>query len=424
MQNMIDRALVSPLSLLPVPMGRQMVGGQDRSQTMSLPQASGARQLFIDVSVISREDARTGIQRVVRALLLHLAEKPPPGWTIRLVRASKYQGYRLAPDVPGLPSVGTVGGQPLRVNCGDVFLGLDLAAHLVPRHLGQLARWKKQGATLLFMVYDLLPLLEPQWFNPRTQKHFARWLRSVALLADGAICISRSVQTELQQYLVDHFRLPPQSIDLHHIHLGADLHASAPSQGLPQAFESRLQALGERPTVLMVGTLEPRKGHAQAIAAFEILWAQGFDVNLVIAGKPGWKIDGLLSGIQRHPQLGHRLHWFDHPSDEALDALYRRASGALMASEAEGFGLPLVEAASYGKPVLARDIPVFREVGANAAAYFEGVQPASLAAALKGWLPSLTTGDDAASHLTIPWQTWAQSAQQLVACLSCFEPQR
>lgn len=62
MQNMIDRALVSPLSLLPVPMGRQMVGGQDRSQTMSLPQASGARQLFIDVSVISREDARTGIK--------------------------------------------------------------------------------------------------------------------------------------------------------------------------------------------------------------------------------------------------------------------------------------------------------------------------------------------------------------------------
>ncbi|HWP19196.1 MAG TPA: glycosyltransferase family 1 protein [Burkholderiaceae bacterium] len=410
---MFDKAWVAPLTLLPVPWGRQWVGRRSAGGGGKVaPRAE--RQLLIDVSVIVREDARTGIQRVVRALLMQLLEHPPAGWTIRLVRATKYRDYRLAPALNGLPEQ-CGAGAPLEVRPGDLFLGLDLAAHLVPRHFGQLARWKKQGVNFYFMVYDLLPLLQPQWFNPRTQRHFARWLHSVALLADGAICISRAVRDELEQELAGRYHLPKHSIALHHIHLGADLHTSAPSRGLPHAFDVWLDDLTQRPTVLMVGTLEPRKGHAQALGAFELLWGQGHDVNLVIAGKPGWKVDGLLASLRGHPELGKRLHWLEQPSDETLDALYRRTTGVLMASEAEGFGLPLVEAASYGKPVLARDTPVFREVGANAAHYFSGRQPRDLATALAEWLG--LGARQPCKHGVIPWQTWADSARQLVSCL-------
>lgn len=418
MLNLIDKAWVAPLALLPVPLGRQVVRGAGLAHKG--PQ--GTRQLLVDVSVIAREDARTGIQRVVRALLSHLLEHPPAGWTIRLVRATKYRGYRTAPALHGMPFAAAAAGAPPQVGRGDVFLGLDLAAHLIPRHFGQLARWKKQGVAMYFMVYDLLPLLHPQWFNPRTQRHFARWLRAIALLADGAVCISRSVQQELEAHLTEHFHLPAHSLSLHHIHLGADLHASAPSQGLPDGFDCWLSALRRRPSVLMVGTLEPRKAHAQVLSAFEHLWSRGEDVNLVIAGKPGWKVDGLLSRIRRHPELGRRLHWLEQVSDEALDLLYRHATGALMASQAEGFGLPLVEAARHGKPVLARDIPVFREVGTDAAHYFSGDDSSTLAVALSRWLSDITRPGPA-TFPSIPWQTWADSARQLLACLPLGLPQ-
>jgi glycosyltransferase involved in cell wall biosynthesis len=418
MLSLIDKAWVAPLTLLPVPLGRQMVRGGGRTDRG----AAASRQLLIDVSVIVREDARTGIQRVVRALLAQLLENPPPGWAVRLVRATKYRGYRTAPALNGLPWSGAGAGAPLHVGRGDVFLGLDLSAHLVPRHFGQLARWKKQGVALYFMVYDLLPVLHPQWFNPRTQRHFARWLRAVALLADGAVCISESVRNELESHLAERYHLPTHSIGLHHIHLGGDLRASVPSQGRPAAFDAWLSGLGSRPSVVMVGTLEPRKGHAQALSAFEQLWAQGEDVNLIIAGKPGWKVEDLLARIRQHPELGQRLHWLDHPSDEALEVLYRHADGALMASKAEGFGLPLVEAACHGRPVLARDIPVFREVGANAARYFSGNDPQSLAAALRQWLADMQTHGRRTGP-AIPWQTWSDSARQLLACLPLGIPQ-
>jgi len=418
MLSLIDKAWVTPITLLPVPLGRQVVRGDALSQRA--PAVS--RQLIIDVSVIAREDARTGIQRVVRALLVQLLERPPEGWAIRLVRATKYRGYRIAPTLSALPAACPGPSAPLRIGRGDVFLGLDLSAHLVPRHFGQLARWKKQGVAMHFMVYDLLPILSPQWFNPRTQRHFARWLRAVALLADGAVCISESVRQELAKHLAERYHLPAHSIGLNHIHLGGDLHASAPSQGVPASFDTWLNDLVRRPTVLMVGTLEPRKGHEQALSAFDLLWAQGQDVNLVIAGKPGWQVEALLARIHQHPELGKRLHWLDQPSDEVLESLYRHASGALMASQAEGFGLPLVEAASHGKPVLARDIPVFREVGAHGACYFQGNEPEALAGALTRWLARLQAPDSIPSA-AIPWQTWSDSARQLLACLPLGTPQ-
>src|SRR3546814_20205534 len=95
----------------------------------------------------------------------------------------------------------------------------------------------------------------------------------------------------------------------------------------------------------MVGTLEPRKAHAQAIAAFESLWARGTDIALVIVGKLGWRVDGLPDRLRRHPEFGKRLFWLEGISDEFLEQLYARTSFLLGASEGEGFGLPLIEAA-------------------------------------------------------------------------------
>ena len=78
-----------------------------------------------------------------------------------------------------------------------------------------------------------------------------------------------------------------QPLSLGFFHLGADLHASMPTTGLPQEASEILARLRSRPSFLMVGTMEPRKGHQQALAAMEQLWTDGVDVNLVIVGQAG-----------------------------------------------------------------------------------------------------------------------------------------
>ncbi|MET1114628.1 MAG: glycosyltransferase family 1 protein, partial [Comamonas sp.] len=231
-------------------------------------------QLLVDVSVIHESDARTGIQRVVRALLLQLLKTPPTGYRICPVFATRRHGYHYA-----APDFLDVSKQPagletraVQVQRGDLFLALDLAAHLLPRHQAQVLGWKRSGVKLHVLVYDLLPLQHPEWFNPKTTRNFERWIRWLAVYADSAICISETVKTDLGNWLKACFGLPPTAVPASTIVLGADIDASAPSGGLPSDGEALLKNLRETPSVLVVGTLEPRKGHDQALAAFELLW--------------------------------------------------------------------------------------------------------------------------------------------------------
>jgi glycosyltransferase involved in cell wall biosynthesis len=163
----------------------------------------------------------------------------------------------------------------------------------------------------------------------------------------------------------------------------------------------------------MVGTIEPRKAHAQALAAFELLWQKGIDVNLVIVGKQGWMVDAVATALRGHPQLGKKLFWLHGVSDQMLTEAYRLAAALLAASLGEGFGLPLIEAAQHGLPIIARGLPVFREVSGEHAFYFEGTEPAQLADAINQWLDLYRQGMAPASS-AMPWLTWSESAQQLL----------
>ena len=170
------------------------------------------------------------------------------------------------------------------------------------------------------------------------------------------------------------------------------------------------------PAIILSRSVEPRKGHAQALAACEILWQQNQPVNLIIVGKQGWMIDELAERLQNHPQNGRHLHWFQGISDELLVELYHAASALLAASEGEGFGLPLIEAAQHQLPIIARDLPVFMEVAGPHAYYFSGNSPQALADALLSW-QALKAAGQAPASIDMPWLTWKQSTQQLLRVL-------
>jgi glycosyltransferase involved in cell wall biosynthesis len=265
----------------------------------------------------------------------------------------------------------------------------------------------------------LLPVLKPEYFPPQADVAFAAWLTTVAAQADRLVCISAAVADELAAWLDANARQRqlPQLAVVHH---GADLDASSPSKGLPDDAQKLLASLAVTPGFLSVGTIEPRKGHLHMLDAFERLWADGADAQLVIVGSEGWTglpdaqrrtIPAIVQRLRQHPELGRRLHWLRGVSDEYLEALYGASACLLVPSEGEGFGLPLIEAARHNLPLIARDLPVFREVAGAHAQYFSG-DGAALAAAVQSWLQQRAAGGIAGSG-QMPWRTWAQNVAEL-----------
>jgi glycosyltransferase involved in cell wall biosynthesis len=163
----------------------------------------------------------------------------------------------------------------------------------------------------------------------------------------------------------------------------------------------------------MVGTLEPRKRHAQVLDAFELLWEQGLEVELHIVGRRGWLVDQLIERLTQHPRSGQQLVWREDASDEELAEGYASSSALISASAGEGFGLPLIEAARYGLPIIARDLPVFREILGENAFYFSGNEAHDLAQALEQWLLAESRGDTITPH-AIEFQSWPDSAAQIL----------
>ena len=387
----------------------------DRSIAPPLTQ----RQWLVDVSELAQRDAKTGIQRVVRCILQEWLKRPPAGYRVEPVYATANQaGYRYARQFT-LGFLGcqadTLGDEPIAYYAGDVFVGLDLQPEIVPAQSGFYQAMRRQGVSVQFVVYDLLVLQLPHCFPDAGASCFERWLTVVAQ-ADGAACISKAVADELAAWLEAHGPERERPFELNWFHLGADLDRSAPTAGLPEHAASAIASLRARPSFLMVGTVEPRKGHAQALAAFEALWAQGENVNLAIVGKPGWMVDRLAEQLRTHPELGNRLFWLEDISDEFLEQVYADSTCLIAASEGEGFGLPLIEAARHALPIIARDIPVFREVAGGHAAYFAGQAPGDLAHCVSAWLRLHAAGRHPTSA-GMPCLTWEESAKQLMEAI-------
>ncbi len=80
-----------------------------------------------------------------------------------------------------------------------------------------------------------------------------------------------------------------------------------PSKRLPSDASTLLNNLFDRESFLMVGTLEPRKGYAQVLKAFEQLWQSDIDVNLIIIGKEGWMTEKLVDRLRAHQEQNKRL---------------------------------------------------------------------------------------------------------------------
>jgi glycosyltransferase involved in cell wall biosynthesis len=373
-------------------------------------------KLFLDISSVILHDHRSGIQRVTRAIARELLETPPEGVDVEVVYTSyKDLSFYAANTYVRANFDANVGRRDEFVEFlpGDTLIYLDLHPRAAIAHREVNIALRVKGVAVYHVVYDLIPVLHPETFWPELCNEFREWIETVSL-SDGAICISQAVAAELSSYLSVFGEKRPDPFRIGWFHLGADLARSAPTTGMPENAAETLARLSVKPSFLMVGTLEPRKGHRQVLAAFEQLWASGVEVALIMVGRQGWLMEEFGAKLAAHPEFDERLVWIDGGSDEYLEAIYRASTCLIAASEAEGFGLPLIEAAQHQIPIIARDIPVFREIAGAHAFYFDDVlHPSAISEAVRKWL-NLKANDQHPRSIDMAWLTWRQSAQQLV----------
>jgi glycosyltransferase involved in cell wall biosynthesis len=379
--------------------------------------ADRARHVFLDVSSVALYGGNSGIQRVSRKIASNLSEHFRKSGTI--VQAVYVPEGTTAFRVVDIADDGSLSTDPdqdsvVGLEESDTLVFLDLHPGLAIRMESRIQRLRALGVTVYHVVYDILPMLMPQKFWPDLQQEFYRWLQCISR-SDGLICISHTVASQVAAYLSRYGARRPNSLPVGHFHLGSDFTGPA----AVSADESKVleRKFGAHPRFLMVGTLEPRKAHEQTIRAFEEAWERGESWRLVIAGKLGWNMDRLGREIRNHPEFERRLFWFEQPSDQLLQALYQSSDYVLCPSEGEGFGLPLIEAANAGTPVIARDIPVFREVGVDSAFYFaDDKSPAVIRQAIQECVTSIQPPRKRAPKRNP--LTWSASAAQLARQLT------
>ncbi|MEZ2331794.1 glycosyltransferase family 4 protein [Mesorhizobium sp. RCC_202] len=368
--------------------------------SLAEPWASRERRLLVDATATSVVDHRTGIQRVVTNICRELAAAPPTQHKVGFVFCDDESGFY------------KVDGRNLRVPqklegnrvylAGDTLLMLDSSWDLYSTHEHQWQACRLRGGNIVTCLYDTVPLFAPGMCDPGMPPIFTRWFSAALSSSSAFVCISRSVADELLALLeaLDF----PRRMKVGYWQLGADFGGAPLAGPAPRGQDAA--------SFLMVGTLEPRKGHAVALAAFEKLWSEGRQDRLVIVGKLGWGVTYLAKRIRSHSEFGRRLVWQEKADDGQLQRLYTECDALVAASFAEGFGLPIVEAGHFGKPVIASDIAVFREVGEGAAKayFFEAGNSDAMADQLRqftpGKLPKRKVG-------AATWPTWAESAEQL-----------
>lgn len=386
----------------------------------AFPPPLAQRQLLLDISRLVVTDAGSGIQRVVRSYLMALLRNPPAGFRVEPVYARHEEGfYRYARGYTcrflGVEPL-ALRDDPLDVAPGDVFLGLDLAADVVPVKKDYFLDLQRRGVSIHFVFYDALAGRHPEWFPEDLSMWMRRWYRTIAEVSDGVVAISRASAEDLRDWLMENGLQRNRPLPISWAHIGADIGASVPSRGVDESIKRVIKTWYGSPVFLMVGTVEPRKGQGQALDAFENLWAAGANDHLVIVGGQGWRMEAFAQRLRSHPEFGKRLFWFSGISDEMLDAVYAASSVLLAASFGEGFGLPLIEAAQHGLSILARDLPVFHEVAGEAAVYFDAPDADALVRAIVAWSERARNGDlpdvRRLQHLT-----WSESTSRLLAAI-------
>ncbi len=342
---------VTPLSVPPTGIGRYILG--------SLDAMAEARPSWEARAVAVAEQA--GIDRIAASLA-----SMPANVTLRpTVKSPAWLTRRLATDL---------GVRSLERVSGDVDAFID----------SEWFRPRQRGGVRLAIVYDVIPLLFPEWVSPRTRKAHLRSLKQISDRADRIISISEVTKRDL----VEHLGIVPERISIAYPGVGEEYRHAAPSAPA---------VVGGRPYVVVVGTTNARKNLLRMLEAFALVAKAQSELDLVVVGAADVDEPAITEAVERLG-VSDRVHRLGYVSDQELAGIVAAAQLLVFPSLYEGFGMPVVEAMSVGVPVAASANPSLDEACGNAAARFDPLDVEAMAASISSVLGDASAADDLVTH--------------------------
>lgn len=327
----------------------------------------------------------TGIDRVTYAYLKHFRNQALAVFQYRGViralgprRSDKLFDMLLAPAVSfrkqfvpfvsvalgsAFPSLSAKQVTYLNVSHTD----FDLSAH---------HQWvKRSRLRSAYFIHDLIPIQRPELTRPHAVKRHLGRVNSALRYADRIVVSSTSVASDLRAFADKRGLNPPPIL-------------VAPLAGAPlfQSGKDVEPKAGANQYFLCIGTVEPRKNHMLLLKLWRnLVEKMGASApQLIIVGQTGALSEEVLLWLKQRPELTGAVRLITKCSDAELADLLAGARALLMPTFAEGYGLPVVEALQTGTPVIASDIPIFREIG-------QGIPLLLDANDLAGWEKTIET---------------------------------
>lgn len=210
----------------------------------------------------------------------------------------------------------------------------------------------------VYFLHDLIPLTHPRLTSARAVKRHLGRVRGLLSHGFGAIVNTRATQTELDAFARKRgLGLPPLAVAPL---AGADLSACCERHAA-----KAMQSVDEDPYFLCVGTIERRKNYTMLLKVWDDLVREygASCPKLLIAGQEGPQSGAIFEAFHSRPSLANFVRFSTNANDAEVGRLLAGARALLMPTHAEGYGLPVVEALQNQTPVIANDIPSFREIG-------------------------------------------------------------
>lgn len=226
--------------------------------------------------------------------------------------------------------------------------------------------FRAAGVTVVILVHDLLPIMFENFYPSPWRYAFRDNVREAFGYASALFCVSNFTRQALTEFGQRQKCRPVPIMTAYNGFepLVPDATAAQIRQGAvrPVLGNARLVELVKQAPLLMVGSVEPKKGHIPVIQCLEAMWSVGYERPLLIIGRTGWMEREVVAAIEGSAFHNRKLFWFTNIDDFDLATAYIFCHALVFSSLAEGFGIPMIEAAYYGKPTLAYDTPIVREV--------------------------------------------------------------
>lgn len=259
-----------------------------------------------------------------------------------------------------------------------VRLGIEMPIRSLGQHLDVVhvtyAAPLWSAAPVVVTIHDICYVTNPEWFSSRD-------LRILSTMVPRSIRKATHIITDshdARRQIIDVYSVPESKISA--ITIGPGPGAQAISIDAARTEVARLGLRPERPYLLTVGNLQPRKNLIRLVKAFTQLVGQyGHDIDLVVVGPKRYRAEEIIKAAG---PVAERVHFTGYITDLQLAACYRCSYAFALPSLYEGFGLPVIEAMAHGIPVACSNAGALPEVCGEAAAMFDPLSVEEMTSAL------------------------------------------